>query len=143
MCSGPVSTITELGPITGATGESPAPDGATSGGAVKTALTASGSLRSTSFIPLGENVSVNASPSLRAQPSITHVGAIAQASVCRNAGALGPGGRQSRPAPVGAGADAALAVAAVGALAIPTSYSPPAGESARGRRRRRPRRRRR
>ena len=32
MCSGPVSTTTELGPITGATGEAPAPDGATSAG---------------------------------------------------------------------------------------------------------------
>jgi hypothetical protein len=40
MCSGPVSTTTELGPITGATGESAAPDGATSAGAVITSLTA-------------------------------------------------------------------------------------------------------
>ena len=30
MCSGPVSTITELGPITGAIGELPAADGASS-----------------------------------------------------------------------------------------------------------------
>ena len=62
MCSGPVSTITELGPITGAIGEAPAADGATSGGAVNTALTASGSLSITSLRPLGPNVSVNASP---------------------------------------------------------------------------------
>src|ERR1700730_11027059 len=112
MCSGPVSTITELGPITGATGEFPAPDGATSGGAVKTVLTASGSLISTSFIPLGANVSVNASPSRRAQRSITQVGASAQARVCSTAGARGPGG-----SPLGVargGGLGAIAVAAIG-----------------------------
>lgn len=92
MCSAPVSTITELGPITGRTGELPAADGATSGGAVNTVLTASGELTITSFIPLGQNVSVNVSPSRRAQRSITHVGAIAHASVCTSAGARGPGG---------------------------------------------------
>jgi hypothetical protein len=48
MCSGPVSTITELGPITEAIGEEPAAEGATSGGAVNTLLTALGSLTTTS-----------------------------------------------------------------------------------------------
>jgi hypothetical protein len=62
MCSLPVSTITELGPMIGAIGEFPAPDGATSGGAVNSAFTDSGSLTIASFIPLGANVSVNASP---------------------------------------------------------------------------------
>src|SRR5664279_3115586 len=95
MCPGPVSTSTELGPITGRTGELPAADGATSGGAVKTVLTASGPLTITSFIPLGQNVSVNVSPSRCAQRSITHVGASAHASVCTSDGARGPGGRRS------------------------------------------------
>ena len=98
MCSGPVSTITECGPITGATGEFAAPDGATSGDAVNAVFTASGSLTSTSCIPLGKNVSVNHSPSVRAHRSINHVGAIAQASVCTNGGMRGPGG-SPRPLP--------------------------------------------
>jgi hypothetical protein len=97
MCSGPVNTITELGPITGATGEVPAAEGAFSGGAVNTCLTASGSLTITNFIPLGANVSVKVSPSLLAQRSITHVGPIAHASVCTIAGALGPGGNFPLP----------------------------------------------
>ena len=59
MCSGPVSTITELGPTIGPSGELPAADGATSGGAVNRSLTASGSLIITSLSPLGANVSVN------------------------------------------------------------------------------------
>jgi hypothetical protein len=63
MCSAPVSTITELGPITGRTGELPAAEGATCGGAVNTVLTASGPLTTTSCMPLGQNVSVNVSPS--------------------------------------------------------------------------------
>jgi hypothetical protein len=92
MCSGPVSTITELGPMIGATGDVPAADGATPGGAVNTVFTASGSETITSLRPLGANVSVNASPSLLAHRSITHVGATAHASVCTIAGALGPGG---------------------------------------------------
>jgi hypothetical protein len=65
---------------------------------------------------------VNASPSRRLQPSITHVGASAQASVCRTAGALGPGGSPVCSAAEGAGARGAWSVAAVGALAIPTRY---------------------
>ena len=48
MCSGPVNVITECGPMTDAIGELPAPEGAISGGAVKVALTASGSLTSAS-----------------------------------------------------------------------------------------------
>src|ERR1700691_1152979 len=95
MCSGPVSTITELGPMIGAIGELPAPDGATSGGAVNNVLTASGSLTITSFIPLVANVSVNASPMRLAHWSITHVGATAHASVCNTAEARGPGGRRT------------------------------------------------
>ena len=59
---------------------------------MNTVFTASGSLISTSFSPLGENVSVNASPSRRLHPSISHVGASAHASVCSTAGARGPGG---------------------------------------------------
>src|ERR1700746_567892 len=93
MCSGPVSTITECDPITGATGEFAAPDGATSGGAVNTVFTDAGSLTITSCIPLGKNVSVNHSPMPRAQRSISQVGASAQASVCTSAGIRGPGGR--------------------------------------------------
>src|SRR5438105_1803260 len=92
MCSGPVSTITECGPITGATGELPAPDGATSGGAVNTVFTASGSPTTTICIPLGKNVSVKHSPTRFAQRSMNHVGASAHASVCTIAGARGPGG---------------------------------------------------
>ncbi len=116
MCSGPVSTITELGPITGAIGELPAADGATSGGAVKTVLTASGSLTTTSCIPLGQNVSVNVSPSARAQRSITQVGASAHASVCASAGIRGPGGRPART-----GAPAALGALESGAACGPST----------------------
>src|ERR1700676_1043800 len=93
MCSGPVSTITELAPMTGATGEAPAPDGAASGGAVNTSLTASGSLTITSLIPLGANVTVNVLPIRFAQRSISQVGATAHTSVCTTAGARGPGGK--------------------------------------------------
>ncbi len=46
----------------GAMGEALAAEGATSGGAVNTALTASGSLIITSLRPLGPKVSVKASP---------------------------------------------------------------------------------
>src|SRR5271154_5175754 len=92
MCSGPVSTSTELWPTTGATGDIAAAEGATSGGAVNTVLTACGSLNITSFSPLGANVSVNASPSVRAQRSIIQVGASAHTSVCATAGIRGPGG---------------------------------------------------
>src|ERR1700686_2656389 len=127
MCSAPVSTITELGPITGATGEFPAPDGATSGGAVNTVLTASGSLISTNFIPLGENVSVNASPNRRAHASITHVGASAHASVCSTAGALGPGGSTGACAAARVSTASGSGFTAAGALATPTSYPLPAG----------------
>ena len=91
-CSGPVSVITELGPMIGAIGEMPAAEGATSGGAVKTVLTASGSLTTTIRRPLGANVSVNASPSRSAQRSSTHGIASAHASVCTTAGIRGPGG---------------------------------------------------
>src|SRR5271166_6218611 len=96
MCSGPVSTTTELGPITDATGEAPAPEGATSAGAVNTARTASGSLTITSLIPLGANVTVNVLPIRLAQRSISHVGATAHTSVCTIAGARDPGGSPSR-----------------------------------------------
>src|SRR6516162_1551873 len=94
MCSGPVSTITECGPMTDATGELAAADGATSAGAVNTAFTASGSLTSTSFSPLGAKVMVKVPPSRSAQLSIIQVGASAQASVCTNAGARGPRGKR-------------------------------------------------
>ena len=83
--------------MTDATGELPAPDGATSGGAVNTVLTASGSLTSTIFIPLGKKVSVKVSPTRRAQWSMYQVGATAQASVCAIAGSLGPGGSEVSP----------------------------------------------
>jgi hypothetical protein len=75
-----------------AIGELPTPEGTVSGGAVNSVFTASGSLITTSFIPLGANVSVNASPSRFEHWSITHVGATAQAAVCTVAGTLGPGG---------------------------------------------------
>ena len=104
MCSAPVSTITELGPMTGRIGEFPAADGATSGGAVKTVLTASGPLTMTSFMPLGQKVSVKDSPRRSAQLSMTHVGATAQASVCSSDGARGPGGRPRRAPTERAGA---------------------------------------
>ncbi len=121
MCSGPVSVSTELWPTTGASGEEPVADGATSGGAVKIVFTASGSLNSTSFMPLGANVTVNASPRVRAQRSIIHVGATAQMSVCTLGGILpGPGGSRASP---GAGRPAAgtrSAGTAEVALAIPT-----------------------
>ena len=119
MCSGPVSTITELGPITGASGEFAAPDGATSGDAVNTVFTASGSLTSTSCIPLGKNVSVKNSPTLRAQRSMNHVGASAHASVCTSAAARGPGGSPPPFCWVAAAGASGLAVAGV-AVAIPT-----------------------
>ncbi len=70
----------------------PAAEGAISGGAVKSVLTASGSLIITSSRPLGENVSVNVSPSRPAQRSISASARAAQASVCTTAGILGPGG---------------------------------------------------
>src|ERR1700686_1173035 len=111
MCSGPVSTITELGPMTGATGEAPAPDGATSGGAVNTSLMASGSLTITSLIPLGANVTVNVLPIRLAQRSISHVGATAHTSVCTTAGARGPGGKPGR----------------AGGPAASTTFNPPLG----------------
>ena len=82
--------------MTGRTGELPAAEGATPGGAVNSVLTACGSLISTSCMPLGVNVSVNASPSACAQRSISHVGATAHASVCTKAGTRGPGGMPSR-----------------------------------------------
>src|SRR5207244_1733550 len=85
----------------GATGEFAAPDGATSGGAVNTVFTASGSLTITSCMPLGKNVSVKNSPSVRAQRSINHVGASAHASVCAIGGAFGPGGSRAPPRPSG------------------------------------------
>ncbi len=123
MCSGPVSTITELGPITGATGEVPAADGATSGAAVNTVLTASGSLTTTSFIPLGANVSVNASPRLLAQRSITQVGASAHASVCTSAGALGPGGSNRASRATGASVSRGKLFEPLDAVAaMPTRY---------------------
>ena len=102
--------------MTGRIGELPVPDGAISGAAVNSALTSCGSLISTSFIPLGENVSVNASPRRRAQRSMTHVGATAQASVCRKAGARGPGG-----SPVAA-ARGGVVLGAIAVAAIGTSY---------------------
>ncbi len=117
MCSGPVSVSTELWPTTGATGEVPAPDGATSGGAVNTVLTASGSLSITSFSPLGANVNVNASPSRSAQRSISHVGASAHTNVCATAGILGPRGRPSAP---NWGWEASTGLTTV--LATPTRY---------------------
>ncbi len=120
MCSAPVSTSTELLPITGAIGEEPAADGATPGGAVNTAFTASGSLNIASFSPLGANVSVNASPSRAAQRSITHVGASAHASVSAIAGTLGPGG--SRNSSIAADGVSARSIGVAGrAVAIATS----------------------
>ncbi len=110
MCSAPVSTSTERSPMIGRIGELPVADGATPGGAVNSALTASGSLISTIFMPLGVNVNVNASPIRRAQLSITHVGASAHASVCKNAGARGPGGNPAREPPPVASARRPIAV---------------------------------
>ncbi len=103
---------TELGPITGATGELAAADGAISGGAVNTVLTAAGSLSSTSCIPLGANVSVKASPRRLAQRSITHVGASAHASVCTAAGTRGPGGsRLGEDSPISTGGETVIVLA--------------------------------
>src|SRR5271166_2387216 len=133
MCSGPVSVSTELGPTIGATGEVPAAEGATSAGAVKTLRTASGSLSITSFSPLGANVTVNASPRLLAQRSRNQVGATAHATVCRSAGARGPGGRALRgPAAALGGCSAAVSVGAGIVLAIPCTL-PPGGARASGR----------
>src|SRR5207248_6603368 len=53
-CSGPVSTITEWRPMTDATGELPAPEGATSGGAVNTVLDRLGVADEHHFHPAGE-----------------------------------------------------------------------------------------
>ncbi len=95
MCSAPVSVITERGPSTEAIGVSPAAEGATSGGAVSSVLTAAGSLSITRRRPLGENVSVNASPWRLAQRSISTVGASAQMRVCATGPIRGPGGSRS------------------------------------------------
>jgi hypothetical protein len=80
----------------------------------------------TSFIPLGANVKVKASPSRRAQRSITHVGATAHASVCTTAGDRGPGGSwPTSPRPPRAVPELGAACGSVGrelvvVLAIPT-----------------------
>ncbi len=95
MCSGPISVITELGPMIEAIGEAPAAEGATSGGAVKTALTASGSLTITSLRPLGKNVSVKLSPRRRTHWSITQPGASDQITVKANGDRRGPRGSAS------------------------------------------------
>ena len=92
MCSAPVSVITELGPMIGAIGDSPAAEGATSGGAVNTVFTASGSLTTTIRRPLGANVIVNASPYAAAHRSSAHGIASAHTSVCATAGIRGPAG---------------------------------------------------
>ena len=113
MCSGPVSVITELGPRIEAIGVSPAAEGATSGGAVRTVLTAAGSLTITSWRPLGANVTVNASPRSRKQRSISTVGATAQISVCTTGGILGPGGNrldEGSPISIGVGLVIVLAM---------------------------------
>ena len=77
MCSGPVSTSTELGPMTGATGEH-------AGGRRRHVrrrrehrLDRLRVADHRSCSPLGQKVSVKASPSVRAQRSIIQVGASA------------------------------------------------------------------
>src|SRR5205823_7972616 len=92
---------------------------ATSGGAVKTVLTASGSLTRTIFMPLGKNVIANVSPRRRAQRSMNHVGASAQARVCTRAGIRGPGG--------GAALEAAGARPVLGPAAAPLAVPGVAG----------------
>src|ERR1700677_2549882 len=127
MCSGPVSTITELGPMIEAIGELPTPEGTVSGGAVNTVFTASGSLITTSCMPLGANVSVNASPSRFEHWSIPHVGATAQAAVCTIAGTLGPGGSRGSSTIAGAIPDPGRSIELLAAtLALTTGYPAPA-----------------
>jgi hypothetical protein len=59
---------------------------------VNTVLTASGEPNTASFIPLGQNSIVNASPSVREQRSMIQVGASTHRSVWASAGIRGLGG---------------------------------------------------